>query len=246
MSGKQDNQKPLKRALRLHSLFHQGKIPTLPNHEVNPGLDKASRENYIYFTLPPSLNFQRSSPAMWASALKTYEDPETNYLFFPEKVVRQNRQKIQKDLLKHKLALQQNKHTDIWITISNTFHELFNDDPRELLKQGGWDVLEIQNIIQNKEKKHFPYLSGPKMANYWLYILTCYTNAKFLNMHEISIIPDTHVQKCSIKLGLSKESDSPLKVADIWKKLLNESEVSPVQMHPVLWHWSRNKFLPEV
>lgn len=183
---------------------------------------------------------------MWASALKTYEDPETNYLFFPEKVVKQDRQKVQKDLLKHKLALQQNKHTDIWITISKAFHELFNDDPRDLLKQGQWDILKIQNIIQKEEKKRFPYLSGPKMANYWLYILTCYTDAKFSNMHEISIIPDTHVQQCSVKLGLSQLSDSPLKVAETWKKLLYRSEISPVQMHPVLWNWSRNNFTPEV
>ncbi len=236
----------LDRIKQLHTLYHTGQIPTLSQHEVNPGLEKGSRENYIYFTLPPCLNFQRSSPAMWAAALKTYEDPETNYLFFPEKVVLESREKIQKDLLKYKLSLQRNKHTDIWITISKTFHDSFNDDPRELLNEGEWDVTKIQNIIQKEMKKNFPYLSGPKMANYWLYILTSYTNAKFSNMNEISIIPDTHVIQCSAQLGLTKDSDSPLKVAEVWKELLNGFEISPVQMHPVLWNWSRNNFKPEV
>ena len=32
--------------------FDQGLIPTLAQHEVNPGLPIGSRENYLYFTLP--------------------------------------------------------------------------------------------------------------------------------------------------------------------------------------------------
>ena len=183
---------------------------------------------------------------MWAAALKTYEDPKTRYLFLPEEVSKQSREKVQEDILKHKLGLQRNKHTDIWMTISKTLHEHFEDDPRELLKSGKWDVTEIHKIIQQDMKKDFPYISGPKMANYWLYILSHYTDANFKNMQEISVIPDTHVLQCSIKLGLSKETSSPLEVAEIWKDLLNGSKVTPVEMHPVLWNWSRNNFLPEV
>ncbi len=84
------------------------------------------------------------------------------------------------------------------------------------------------------------------MANYWLYILSQYTDAKFVNMHEISIIPDTHVLQCSIKLGISKPEMTSLEVAAIWKGLLQGSTLSPVEMHPVLWNWSRNNLLPEV
>lgn len=236
----------LKRITKLHSLFHSGKIPTLAKHEVNPELPKGSRENYLYFTLPPSLNFQRNSPAMWAAALKTYEDKETNYLFFPEKVLKQKREKIQKDLLKHKLALQKNKHTDIWITISKAFNKHFQNDPRELFKAGDWDVVDIHKIIQVDKRKDFPYISGPKMANYWLYILSHYTDAKFKNLQEISIIPDTHVLQCSVKLGLSTENMSSIEVARVWKELLRNSSLSPIEMHPVLWNWSRNNFMPEV
>ncbi len=240
------NSKQLARVLKLYKLFYKGKIPTLAQHEVNPGLPKNSRENYLYFTLPPCLNFQRHSPAMWASALKTYNDPLTNYLFFPEKITSVSRKKVQKDLLKHKLALQLNKHTNIWITISKAFHKHFKNDPRELLKAGGWDVLGIHKIIQQDMRKDFPYISGPKMSNYWLYILSQYTDAKFKNMQEISIIPDTHVLQSSIKLGLTDQTMSSVEVAEVWKKLLNKSKLTPVEMHPVLWNWSRNNFLPEV
>jgi len=236
----------LKRVLKLHKLFQEGKIPILSNHEVNPGLPKDSRENYLYFTLPPCINFQRSSPAMWASALKTYEDPQTNYLFFPEEVAIKTREQVQSDLLKHKLALQRNKHTDIWMTVSRAFHTHFQDDPRKLLEAGSWDVVGIHTIIQGEMRSAFPYISGPKMANYWLYILSHYTNARFKNMSEISIIPDTHVLQCSTKLGLSELTASPVEVAQIWRELLKDEDITPVEMHPVLWNWSRNNFLPKV
>jgi len=232
--------------LRLYDSFQNGEIPTLAQHEVNPNLPKGSRENYLYFTLPPSINFQRHSPAMWAAALKTYEDSETNYLFFPERVAEKTREEVQKTLLKHKLALQLNKHTDIWMTVSKAFYTHFKSDPRELLKAGNWDVVDIHRIIQQDLRKDFPYISGPKMANYWLYILSHYTDARFKNMSEISIIPDTHVLQASIKLGLSTPAMSPVEVAEVWKDLLHGSRVSPVEMHPVLWNWSRNNFFPEV
>jgi hypothetical protein len=37
-----------------------------------------------------------------------------------------------------------------------------------------------------------------------------------------------------------------LEVAAVWKNLLAGGSVSPVEMHPVLWNWSRNNFNPEV
>lgn len=241
-----DKKSQLKRILKLHALFHAGKIPTLSQHEVHPRLTKKSRENYLYFTLPPALNFQRNSPALWTAALKTYEDPATNYLFFPEKVAKHTREEVQRDLLKHKLALQRNKHTDIWMIICKAFHTHFRDDPRELLKAGNWDVVGIHRIIQGERRKDFPYISGPKMANYWLYILSQYTDATFKNMQAISIIPDTHVLQCSLHLGLTDENMNSLEVAALWKDLLDGATVSPVEMHPVLWNWSRNNFLPAV
>ena len=78
------------------------------------------------------------------------------------------------------------------------------------------------------------------------YILSHYTDAKFKNMQEISIIPDTHVLQSSIKLGLTDATTSPLEVAAVWKELLKGGTLAPVEMHPVLWNWSRNNFVPEV
>ena len=236
----------LKKVQKLFNLFHKGEIPTLAEHEVHPNLPKGSRENYLYFTLPPCINFQRHSPALWRSALATWNDPKTNYLVFPEKVIKQSREKIQKDLIKHKLALQKNKHTDIWRAISKTIHTFYKNDPRVLLQSANTDVVEILRTIQTDRREHFTHLRGPKMANYWLYIISQYTDVALVNMHEISIIPDTHVMQCSVKLGVAKAENTPIEVASLWKTLLKKSSLTPVQMHPVLWNWSRNNFKPDV
>jgi len=239
-------QKILQKVFSLHSFYKNREIKTLAQHEVNPELDKSSRENFLYFTLPPCLNFQRSSPAMWQAALKTWNDQKTNYLFYPEKVSKTPIKKVQGDLIKHKLGLQKNKHTQIWFKISKTLNEHFKNDPRAVLETGNFDAQKILTLVQKDQKKLFPYLSGPKMANYWLYILSRYTNMKLTNMDSISIIPDTHVIQCSIKLGIVDEKANSEKVAEAWKKLLDGTELIPIDMHPVLWNWSRNDFLPVV
>lgn len=234
------------RIRKLFDCYNQGLIPTLKEHEVNPGLSKNSRENYLYFTLPPCINFQRNSPAMWKAALETFNDPRTNYLFFPEKTANISFEQIQKDLVKHKLALQKNVHTKIWIKISETLNKYFQSDPRNMFEINEFDVVKIKNFIQIEKPELFPHLRGPKMTNYWLYIVSKYTDAPLKNLGAISIIPDTHVIQSTIKLGLCEEGLSNIEVAKIWETMLLEIGISPVEMHPVLWNWSRNNFLPEV
>ena len=236
----------LEKIKRLLELYERGFIPTLHQHEVNPGLPLGSRENYLYFTLPVCINFQRSSPAMWASALKTYDDPDTRYVFFPEELAIRPLEQIRADLVKHTLALQPNKHVLIWTTIAKTFHDFYQSDPRRLIAEASADASVLIRLLQITHKKRFPYLSGPKLSNYWPYILSHYTDVNFANAHEISIIPDTHVLQSSERLGLTPPGATSLQVEQAWRELLRGSGITPSRVHPVLWNWSRNKFLPEV
>src|SRR5687768_3862497 len=175
----------LEKVKRLISMYEQGLIPTLEKHEVNPGLHPGSRENYLYFTLPVCINFQRSSPAMWAAALATWEDKTTRYVFFPEKLAETPTEQIRADLTKHKLALQPNKHVLIWMTIAKTLHDYYHDDPRKVIKEANSDAGELIQVLQKTNRKRFPYLSGPKLSNYWLFILSLYTDVQFKNMHAV-------------------------------------------------------------
>src|SRR5262249_59028529 len=56
------------------------------HHEVYPRVDRGSRENFLYFTLAAALNVQRASEGLWRSALATYTDPQTRFVFLPEHV----------------------------------------------------------------------------------------------------------------------------------------------------------------
>ncbi|MBQ9791325.1 MAG: hypothetical protein IJW28_01940 [Clostridia bacterium] len=116
-----------------------------------------------------------------------------------------------------------------------------------MFKLCDYDVNKIRNYIQIKHKKDFPYLSGNKICNYWLYVLYQYTDIKFKNLQELTIAPDTHVVQSSRKLGLISEedfikSDVQLIVIKRWNELLKETEFCPIDIHTPLWLWSRNGF----
>ena len=104
-----------------------------------------------------------------------------------------------------------------------------------------------KNIIQQDYKKGFPYLSGPKIFNYWSFILGEYGKVKLHNREYIEIAPDTHITQCSVLLGVitQNEADNLSKdeVSEKWRKLLIGSGITPIEMHSPLWFWSRNGFL---
>lgn len=237
----------LQKLKNLKEAFDNWKIPVLHKHELNPNLNKWSRENYLYFIMTCSLNFQRISPNTWKSALETWNDKDTNFVFFPEKVVITTEENLRKALLKHKLALQPNKHIHIWKTISETFHKHFSDDPRKLFEKWNFDALKVLEIVQKEMKKEFPYLSWLKLSNYFIFILLAYSDLKLKNIHTISIIPDTHIMQATEVLGmLEKSKINPKSVELAWKNLLEETEFSPIDFHSILWNWSRNNFRPIV
>ncbi len=79
--------------------------------------------------------------------------------------------------------------------------KLFNGDIRKLFDDLDNDIEKIRDFIQNKNKKEFPYLSGIKICNYWLYvILSICTGRKYKNIHKITVAPDTHVCKSNTKI----------------------------------------------
>ncbi len=118
--------------------------------------------------------------------------------------------------------------------------------PRELLSSVNHDIPTLIEHLRIKHKDRFPYFSGPKLSNYWPYILSQYTDIQFTNVYQLSIIPDTHIMQSSIHLGIVSPGSSPETVESAWRELLNGTNITPSSMHRVLWHWSRNNFQPAV
>lgn len=215
--------------------------------DSNPHLSRETIENYNYYTLPMALNYQRNSYKLWESANQTWNDEETNFIFDTKQVSKSSFEQVQKALVKYKVALQQNKQTEIWIKLCNTINELFDGDIRKLFKINDYDVNKIRNYIQKENKSKFPYLSGNKICNYWLYVLYQYTDIKFKNIEELTVAPDTHVVKASYRLGIITEqelnsSNVQLIVIERWNEILKGTKYHPIDIHTPMWLWSRNGF----
>lgn len=215
--------------------------------DANPKLEKSSVENYLYFTLPMALNYQRNSYKLWESALKTYNDEETNFVFQPKVCLEKSFEEVQEALTRYKIALQKQKQTEIWLSLCRTFVELFDGDVRKVFDIYDNDVDRIRNFIQKDNKKMFPYLSGTKICNYWLYVIYQYTDRKYKNIESLTVAPDTHVCKATYKLGLINEeefnsSSVQQLVIDRWFELLKDTCYKPIDVHTPLWLWSRNGF----
>lgn len=239
----------LEKVEKLYRMWKSGELggEVMPE-DANPGLDRSSLENYLYFTLPMALNYQRNSYTLWESSLKTYEDSETRFVFNPKECVNRSFEEVQYALTKYKVALQKQKQTEIWISLCHTFLELFDGDIRKLFDQFHNDVHKIRNFIQKENKKKFPYLSGTKICNYWLYVICQYTDREYQNMECLTVAPDTHVVQATYKLGLITEeeldrNDVQLIVIDRWNKLLENTKYKPIDIHTPLWLWSRNGFI---
>ncbi len=219
----------------------------MPEDE-NPHFEKDSKENYIYFTLPMALNYQRNSYTLWESANKTYQDEETRFVFDPKICLEKSFEEVQYALTKYKVALQKQKQTEIWLALCNTIVELYDGDIRRLFDKLDNDVDKIRDFIQKKHKKDFPYLSGTKICNYWLYVIWQYTDREYKNIENLTVAPDTHVVKATHRLGLITDeelnrSDVQLMAIDRWNDLFKGTKYKPIDIHTALWLWSRNGFI---
>ncbi len=243
-----NKEKILKQVDKLYEMWQSGNLggEFMPEDE-NPHLPKNSLENYLYFTLPMALNYQRNSYKLWESANQTYNDLETRFVFNPKEVVKKEFREVQDALTKYKVALQKNKQTEIWIKLCQTFVDLYDGDIRKLFSKLNYDVNLIRNFIQKDNKNLFPYLSGMKICNYWMYVLWQYTDLEFQNLADLTVAPDTHVIKSTHRLGLinNEELESnnvQMIVIKKWNELLKGTKYKPIDIHTSLWLWSRNNF----
>ena len=239
---------------KLHQICHQlltaYKTGLLGNtsmpEDSHPDFVKLTSEQRLsYFTLPMALNYQRDSYKLWQAALQTWSDPETNYVFDVAWCAKTNTEILRGYLLKYKLALQPNKHIQTWQTIANTIYSRWGS-MADFISTINNDFLVLKEIVQTKYKKGLPYLSGPKIFNYWSFILFSYGGVNLINREHIEIAPDTHVIQCSIRLGIITKDEANSMTRDQisrrWRDTLQGSGITPIDMHPPLWFWSRNGF----
>ena len=228
--------------------FKTGKLgQTVMPEDSNPGFSESDNEMRVaYFTLPMSLNYQRDSYKLWEAAHKTYNDLETRFVFDVKKVTEASEQEVREALMKYKVALQPNKHVNSWRVISKTIYENWGSFEK-FVKSIDGDFLKMRQTIRADYRKGFPYLSGPKIFNYWSFIISTYGKVSLSHRDHIDIAPDTHITQCSVRLGVITQAEAETMskdaVSERWRELLHGSGIDPIDMHPPLWFWSRNGFI---
>lgn len=245
------NEKIVENCKKLLNAYKEWKLWYIKMPEdANPWFSKAEKELcFSYFTLPMALNYQRNSYTLRESVLKSWNDPETKDIFDVKKSSNMDEDTLRKKLMKYKIALQPNKHIHTRKKISETI-STNRGSIENLFKFTNNDFLKLKNIIQKDFKSWFPYLSGPKIFNYWSFIMWEYWGIKFKNTEFIDIAPDTHITKCSVKLWvITKEEAENLtkeKISEKRREVLKGSGINPINMHPPLWFRSRNNFIFEL
>ncbi|MFD2170880.1 hypothetical protein [Tumebacillus lipolyticus] len=200
-------------------------------------------------TLGMSLNYQRNSYTLWQSIAQAYLDDRSRWIFHPHAASSSDLGDLRNTLLQYRVALQPNRHPDIWQRVAKGIAQSSpSGDVLGMIAAVQSDIATLKSIMQGTRKSEFPYLSGPKIFNYWLYVMESYAGVGWKSRELITVAPDTHILKATVKLGLctsdvlSGTADDRQAVAEAWERALTGSGLAPIDVHTPLWLWSRAGF----
>jgi hypothetical protein len=197
-------------------------------------------------TLGMALNYQRNAYALWRSVLSAHSDESARWVFDPSEVVARSPEDVAAKLLEHRVALQPNRHPSIWRRVAEGIvNSSERRDVAGMLDSFDLDVAKTKQAIQSDRKSEFPYLSGPKIFNYWLYVMESYGKIDWASRDMITIAPDTHILQATVRLGVCGpevlEGTAAMRelVSERWVEALAGLDLAPIDLHTPLWLWSR-------
>jgi len=234
----------------------------MPEDAVPEGVEKGSREHILFITMTVAIDYQRDAYDLWNGARKTYNNPETRYLFDPDSFSEdmmdgEKFEKVINDMQKYRLSKKQNKDAKNWITIALSLKRKCGSNPENIFRDNNWDAVKILNYIKN-EKKHegkghaFPYLRGGKIGPLWIRMLRDNAGLKELkNLENIPIPVDVHVTRATLACGVVYGHDENFHleklhklIRDVWKEstdglYINGKKIMPIDVDEALWNLSR-------
>ena len=182
----------------------------MPEDITPNGAVRGSLDHIFFITLTVSIDYQRNAPSLWGSSRKTFEDPETRYLFDPKLLHETPFRKIVEDMQKHKLSKKPQKDAYIWRTVGVTFYKKWEGDPRNFLENCNWDSLIILEHLRNdthlyngRSVSDYPYLRGPKIGPLWVRMLRDNVGiSKLVNLEKVAIPVDIHIARATLTTGV--------------------------------------------
>ncbi|MCK4929146.1 MAG: hypothetical protein KAR76_05370 [Methanosarcinales archaeon] len=231
----------------------------MPEDILPEGIDKGSLEHLMFITLTVSIDYQRDAMALWENSRKTFEDIETRYLFDPKSVCESSINKIVKDMEKHNLSKKPKKDAEIWRRNATSFHKKWGGDPRNFLKDCGYDSLTILihlkhdfYVSNGKLIRCYKYLGGDKIGPLWVKMLRDnFGMANLKNLEKVPIPVDIHVARATLATGIVKgKFEGNLanlfkSVRDAWFESVHDLRIDgramiAIDMDEPLWHLSKD------
>ena len=212
-----DNERGKKVAELLYNSFStvgiHGRID-MPEDITPNGVVKGSLDHIFFIALTVSIDYQRDAPSLWESSRKTFDDPETRYLFDPKLLYETPFRKIVEDMQKYKLSKKPQKDANIWRTVGVTFYKKWEGDPRNFLKNCNWDsslilkrLRDDTHLYNGRLVSDYPYLRGPKIGPLWLRMLRDNVGiAQLRNLEKVPIPVDIHVARATLTTGVVRGS----------------------------------------
>lgn len=223
---------------------------TMPEDALD-GADVPPAALLNVLTLPMALNYQRNSYALWRAVRNALDDPDAWWVFAPALAMDAQPEEVREVLIRHRIALQPNRHPDLWRRVAaGIVASSATQDALGMIDAAGRDVAIIRDMVRGSRRREFPYLSGPKIFNYWFYVLETYGGVIWQRRELISVAPDTHILQASVKLNVVAETaldgtgSSRDQTADAWRIALEGTGLAPIDVHTPLWLWSRMGFPP--
>ncbi len=230
----------------------------MPEDRPPAGVKTGSLTHLLFLTLTVSIDYQRNADALWESARRTYEDPDTRYLFDPSLIRHVSFGKMIDDMQRYGLSKKIRNDAFIWRTVALSFLKKWDGDPRNFLASCNWDAPTILRRL--REDQHFdgrritwdfPFLRGPKIGPLWVRMLR--DNGKvgdIKNLEEVPIPVDVHVARATLALGIVKGSyqGSPegayAIIREAWKQGVRgiqtgERPMIALDVDESLWHLSK-------
>lgn len=182
----------------------------MPEDQPPTGVKIGSTEHVLFLTLTVAIDYQRDAPALWDSSRKTFEDPQTAYIFDPKTLHETPFGKVVSDMQKHGLSKKPTKDAQIWRTVGITFLKKWSGDPRSFLQDCGWDCPAIlarlkrdTHLYNGRMVPDYPFLRGDKIGPLWLRMLR--DNARISDLKSLHTVPipvDIHVARATLSLGI--------------------------------------------
>lgn len=234
---------------RARLIIHASRMGLMLESSVPEDDEPAYREEsdrWNFLALVTSVNYRRSSSALWSAACDAYVDPELGWLFDLRSVCESEPPRLRDALVSSRVAIQPIRQVQNWQVISRGVLEGWGSF-RGLVEECG-SVAELRQVVCSSHKSSFPYLSGPKLFNYWCFLLARKGLAQFPDDELIDIAVDSHVAKASREIGLVPAGDtsSAVAIAAKWRTALAGSAIRPSDLTVPLWLWSRSGFSPSI